>query len=117
MPFRRSVLTESEVREIYAKRAGTLGGYTAVSLARIYKVSDKTVRDIWCGRSWGRITGAGSVNTRPVGRPKGSRDGGPRSVQFPSAGRSINLELLVWARTSFVLAELWENDEILGLEV
>jgi hypothetical protein len=38
-------------------------------------------------------------------------------VRSPSAGRSINLELLVWARTSFVLAELFENDEILGLDV
>ena len=116
MPFRRTALSESDVREIFAKRAGTLGGYTAVSLARMYKVCDKTVRDIWCGRTWGHVTGAGSGQRRPVGRPKGSRDGGPRLVRFVSAGRSINLELLMWARTSFVRAELFENDEIDGLD-
>ena len=48
-------------------------------LAREFKVSSKTIRNIQTGRTWGRVTNPeGFQARRRPGRPLGSRDKNPR---------------------------------------
>mmetsp|Transcript_29307 Transcript_29307/g.76971 ORF Transcript_29307/g.76971 Transcript_29307/m.76971 type:complete len:134 (+) Transcript_29307:145-546(+) len=56
---RRARLTEKEVAEIFDiknSQAGSNGTPSAAGVARIYGINEKTVRDIWKGRTWNRKT-------------------------------------------------------------
>ncbi len=58
---------------------------TAVYIARTYGVSEKTVRDIWKGRTWSKETWhldtARIVSIKRPGRPKGCKDTRPRKTR------------------------------------
>ena len=47
-------------------------------LAREFKVSSKTIRNIQTGRTWGRVTNPEGFQAKRSGRPLGSRDKNPR---------------------------------------
>ena len=61
-------LDDDDVRAIFAH--GTLLPRPRPSLvAHLYRVSEKTVRDIWTGRTWRHATGAPSLHPRRPPRP------------------------------------------------
>ena len=82
-----AILTEQQAVEIFRFKltnesalSRTQEQVKAKVLSRRYGVSDKTIRDIWKGRTWFRETmhldpaRAGmAVRLRPPGRPKGSK--------------------------------------------
>ena len=88
----RSLLNDEQARVIYQQKplAHSKGRGKAKTLATTFGVSVKTVRDIWIGRTWYRATFA--LDTcKPVmperlfkkpGRPKGSKDGKPRTRKW-----------------------------------
>jgi hypothetical protein len=87
----RAILTEQQAIQIFEIRnQAPLSSPTvmiplprASCVARKYGVSERTVRDIWTGRTWCRATFSpgtrqqASSDKKP-GRPKGSRDSKPR---------------------------------------
>ena len=86
----RYVLSSVQVLDIYRlKTQGdglTKSKTSASSIAKIFGISSKTVRDIWNGRTWYRTTNhlepnkgdAAKRMQRHAGRPKGSKDSKPR---------------------------------------
>jgi hypothetical protein len=110
----RALLTSAKALEIFKKKQGPSGQESAKVVGKMYNVSEKAVRDIWCGRTWAHATGLGDGTRRPVGRPKGSRDSRPRSPRCATC--TIDEQLLAWTRTSFVRAYLFVNDKIVGLD-
>ena len=76
----RAKLSEAQVLTIFHARTSAL---TAPNVAMVFGVSDKTVRDIWKGRTWSRETWhldkSRSLQIKELGRPKGSRDTKPRT--------------------------------------
>ena len=59
---------------------------TAISVAKKYRVSEKTVRDIWTGRTWQEETLVFDLTRSPreakkTGRPLGRKDSGPRKMK------------------------------------
>ena len=84
----RTVLTEEQVIQIFrVKLANTHAGtrvkdkVSAASLAKVYMVGEKTIRDIWTGRTWFRelihLDPARAMmleRLRMPGRPRGSQD-------------------------------------------
>ena len=88
----RAILTDDQAREIFRCKptSNTNGRYKAALLARAYRVSAKTVRDIWVGRTWYWATYS-LDSTKPImteklqkklGRPRGSKDSKPRNRKF-----------------------------------
>jgi hypothetical protein len=80
VPFKpRARLTQDQAVEIFQMKSSAP---SAVKIAVLYGVSEKTIRDIWTGRTWSRETchldTARTVVLKPVGRPKGRRDQKPR---------------------------------------
>ena len=75
----RARLTEEEVIQIFNAKVDSPPSAT---LATIYHVSEKTVRDIWKGRTWSRETShldpSRTLQHKQPGRPKGSLDSQPR---------------------------------------
>ncbi len=63
----RFILSPEAALDIYASRHIRSLRFLALH----YGISDKTVRDVWTGRTWGSVTGARAP--RPLGRPPGSR--------------------------------------------
>ena len=83
----RAVLTEDQVIEIFrislVKRSPEIANFTATSVARKFGVSEKTVRDIWTGRTWYDETLPLDPHRQPkirakTGRPLGCKDRAPR---------------------------------------
>ena len=82
----RAILSAEKAIEIFKARpkAGSITS-TSTVLASDYNVSSKTIRDIWSGRSWYKVTYRYDFKA-PVehklsaipGRPKGSKDSKPR---------------------------------------
>jgi hypothetical protein len=76
----RARLTEDQVIQIFKFKDGLL---SSSKLATIYRVSEKTVRDIWTGRTWSRETchldPSRTFEPKQTGRPKGCRDSRPRN--------------------------------------
>jgi hypothetical protein len=64
-----------------------------------FGVSDKTVRDIWCGRCWSKETAPLDPQrvslpgaSKPVGRPKGSKDLGMRKSRIVIKQRPLTID-------------------------
>jgi hypothetical protein len=113
-PFER--LSEEQAIAIYTYR--DCGFEYAALLGRRFGVTERTVQNIWNGRTWSDVTGGFPV--RRMGRPPGVKDSKPRVSREAKrerlcAGR-IDDQLFEWARTRFVLARLFKNDEIDNLE-
>ena len=81
-----TVLTEDQVMDIFRfslVQSPTKKKPTATSVARQFCVSEKTIRDIWCGRTWHEETLTldpfrAPRAARKVGRPLGRKDSQPR---------------------------------------
>ena len=85
----RAVLTKKQAVDIFRiagvlRPDGTRGTKpTASSVAKRYGVSEKTIRDIWRGRTWYEETLPFDMNRQPktmmkTGRPLGRKDSAPR---------------------------------------
>ena len=77
----RAKLSENQVLEIFQLKKG-MSTHTAAQVARQFEVSEKTVRDIWTGRTWSSETWpldtTRVLEHKRIGRPKGRRDSKPR---------------------------------------
>ena len=88
----RAILNREQAIEIFQLRPhGTSEGIgrSSLAVARIYKVSEKTVRDIWRGRTWHHETlhldpSRPARADTPPGRPLGRKDSAPRRRPAPS---------------------------------
>ncbi len=83
----RAKLSVDQVIEIFnSKGTATI---SAANVARQYGISEKTVRDIWKGRTWcgetWHLDTTRVVHTKPIGRPKGCKDSKPRKPKSDSA--------------------------------
>jgi hypothetical protein len=85
----RAILTEEQARQIfhYKPAPGLKDRTRAGCLSKMYGVSVKTIRDVWVGRTWYRVT-CQLDQTKPLsperlmkraGRPKGTKDSKPRA--------------------------------------
>jgi hypothetical protein len=78
----RARLSEDQVLAIFQARDSA----SATRVAVIYGVNEKTVRDIWTGRTWARETRhldtARPFQLKVTGRPKGCRDRKPRKSRL-----------------------------------
>jgi hypothetical protein len=81
-------LTETEAIEIFKSRGPN---QSASSVCRRFGVSEKTVRDIWKGRTWAKETWhldtSRVIKNVKVGRPVGCRDTKPRNKKVVSLER------------------------------
>ena len=98
----RTVLTEHQVIEIYKRKINlepinskNIDRFRSASvIAKEFRISEKTVRDIWRGRTWRHATrpldSAILASFRPkIGRPKGARDKKPRKKREDCIEKSI----------------------------
>ena len=90
----RAVLTEIQAIDIFMLKpdmSRSTKSVTAAELARAYGVNEKSVRDIWKGRTWSRETShldsTRLLTLKHPGRPKGCKDTKPRKQR--AAGRQI----------------------------
>lgn len=88
----KAILTDDQAVEIFQVKLanesldpGDKGKRSARAVGRQYGVSDKTIRDIWTGRTWFRETlhldktrADKTYRLKSPGRPKGSKDKEPR---------------------------------------
>ena len=87
----RAILNREQAIEIFQLRpSGTSEGIgrSSLAVARTYKVSEKTVRDIWRARTWHRETlhldpSRPARADTPPGRPLGRKDSAPRRRPVP----------------------------------
>ena len=99
----RSILTRKDARDIFQLKESGLSltvNRASVDLALRYGVSPKTIRDIWNGRSWLRVTfDLWSPEQRPKtklpGRPRGRKDSKPRKRRDDIAQKSLKEPKLV----------------------
>ena len=77
----KTCLGVSQVLQIFRSKMED-SKLAATHVARAYGVSEKTIRDIWLGRTWKHATcalsGCGSWIPKKCGRPQGSKDRMPR---------------------------------------
>ena len=75
----RAKLTESDALNIYYCKGSVT---SAAAISKLYRVSEKAVRDIWTGRTWSRETWhldeSRPFPTKKMGRPLGRKDAQPR---------------------------------------
>ena len=89
-------LDEQTAKDIFALRPETLlGAAQPIAVGKRFGVSEKTVRDIWVGRTWRRVTR--TLAKAPYCRRAPGR---PRRVRRES-------ELHEWAQGFFVDGEGW----------
>jgi hypothetical protein len=88
----RAILTNEQAREIFRSKPTPVcrNRTQAGTLSKMYGISEKTIRDIWNGRTWYRAT-CNLDQTNPpalerlqkrAGRPKGAKDSNPRAKKF-----------------------------------
>ena len=116
----RAKLSVEQVIEIFQNK-GTTATSSAAVVARQYGVSEKTVRDIWKGRTWcgetWHLDTSRVVQTKRIGRPKGCKDSKPRKPKADgrdeascsppdhlvggasaASGQSVDQQLHEWGR-------------------
>jgi hypothetical protein len=84
-PKPRAVLTKDQVRYIF-RLSLSRERPSASHVARLYRVCEKTVRDIWTARTWREETKIldacrGPQEARKTGRPLGRKDSKPRRAR------------------------------------
>ena len=100
MSKHRTVLNEHQVIEIYKRKimyepklTRNVNRFRSASLiAKEFDISEKTVRDIWKGRTWRNTTRPLESSSLPlllvkIGRPKGARDKKPRKRREDSVAK------------------------------
>ena len=84
----RARLTEDQVVQIFKYKLDS-PQLSSSALATHYCVGEKTVRDIWTGRTWSRQTWhldtSRTLQLKQPGRPKGSKDAQPRKKRLKRA--------------------------------
>jgi hypothetical protein len=79
----RAILSEDEAIQIFKAKALLP---SAPELARAFQVTEKTVRDIWTGRTWScetwHLDPSRPHKIKQPGRPKGRKDSQPRRRRF-----------------------------------
>lgn len=88
----RNILTGDQAQVIFSFRPQPFSKHRdrASTLAKMYGISAKSVRDIWCGRTWYRETYHMDPSKAPemdrllkkAGRPKGVKDSKPRAKKM-----------------------------------
>ncbi len=77
----RARLTDYQVVQVFKFKLDS-PQLSSSALANLYRVNEKTIRDIWKGRTWSRKTWhldtSRPLQLKQPGRPKGSRDKQPR---------------------------------------
>ena len=108
--LRRCRLTEDEAIGIFQCKDGPSN---ATKTARAFCVSEKTVRDIWTGRTWAKETShldaSRTIKATQMGRPKGRRDSHPRK------SRRVNNSHTLQALSGQVTAKHypgWKGDSV-----
>ena len=75
------------MQKIFKIKGGLM---SATQLGKLYEVSEKTIRDIWTGRTWVRETWrldtSRSIPVKKIGRPKGRKDNKPRKRKEQKTG-------------------------------
>ena len=128
------ILTKENVQQIFDMKMKNYAtcvhvkADNAIATAVKYGVSEKTIRDVWSGRTWCEITGMPRNPNRRLhaGRPKGAKDKKPRKPKTKKNHvltslevfqmNSIDDHLFNWTRSSFVWGWLFVDDSIPGLE-
>ena len=76
---KRTKLSNADAVSIFKAKSTSV---QANALGLTYGVSEKTIRDVWSGRTWAKETWhldpARKTALKQVGRPKGSKDSKPR---------------------------------------
>ena len=87
----RARLTEADVISIFKIKLSCI---SATTICRSYGVSEKAIRDIWCGRTWAKETfhldPSRALVLKQVGRPKGRRDSRPRQKRVLLQSITLN---------------------------
>jgi hypothetical protein len=95
-PKPRARLNENQVLQIFKSKADTL---SSAKIAKTHRVSEKTVRDIWTGRTWSTETchldPSRTLQLKQTGRPKGCRDSRPRKRRISGKRHSESQSLLL----------------------
>ena len=83
VPKPRAILTREQVIEIFEFRPSSVFHRSSSNVALKYGVSEKTIRDIWNGRTWHSETQHMDTlrparTVLPPGRPLGRKDSAPR---------------------------------------
>ena len=99
-------LTATEAVEIFRCKEANRSS-TAVS--KIYGVNEKTIRDIWRGRTWSKETQhldpSRVVSIKKLGRPQGCRDSNSRKPRTP------HIDAISKANNAFDRSITFEDDE------
>ncbi len=112
----RAKLSQAEViaifqfKKVYPKSS-------AAKIAKLYRISEKAVRDIWTGRTWTNETWHLDTSRilcqRNIGRPKGCRDSKPRvSTRGKDSKESLSCKVSknAFAESKSDTIERWRND-------
>ena len=67
---KQSKLTESEAISIHMLKPTATCPSSATTVAGAFGVNEKTVRDIWTGRTWSHATSPSSRGKKRPGRPR-----------------------------------------------
>ena len=110
----RAILTSEKAVEIFSRSVPPTGSSSAerphaTSVAREYGVSEKTVRDIWTGRTWSDETRHLDPHrppreAKPTGRPRGRQDTEPRKRKLNNCEDSVSMQSLeagTWPANGF----------------
>ena len=109
----RAILTREKAVDIFRRSLPSAGclfsaeKLTATFVAQEYGINEKTVRDIWTGRTWYNETlhldpHRPHRETKTAGRPRGKRDSVPRRKHFGCESKKKDLaaasseEMLYW---------------------
>ena len=100
----RAILTSEKAVEIFSRSLPSTGSSSAekphaTSVAREYGISEKTVRDIWTGRTWSNETlhldpQRPAREAKPTGRPLGKKDSAPRKRKLKHCEDSVSMQSL-----------------------
>ena len=126
IPKPRAILTEQQAVHIFELKLRMTSSnlknrsLTAAGIAKVFGVNEKTVRDIWKGRTWSRETWhmdcSRQVLIKPSGRPKGSKDTRPRQQRNSNRQMSCHGEQPVDRLTSHSLLQIAEASAARWLE-
>jgi hypothetical protein len=105
-PKPRAVLTKDQVRYIF-RLSLSRERPSASHVARLYRVSEKTVRDIWTARTWREETKIldayrGPQEARKTGRPLGRKDSKPRRAKTKKSEAKVPTR---YSKSSVVTSE------------
>jgi hypothetical protein len=108
-PKPHAVLTKDQVRYIF-RLSLSRERPSATHVARLYRVSEKTVRDIWTARTWRDETETldacrGPQEARKTGRPLGRKDSKPRRVNTGESEAKLPTRPRQYSKSRVLMSE------------